>query len=416
MGIVTTKELAGASFRKLKPGELDRAIQATTIAFSAFVGRDMRPFFQRSFRSDPQLRFSDILCLESENQILSLLTVYKKKVCVGSSRLDLAYIAHVATLPQFQGRGYGSQLLRSTLRYLKRNGFDFSRLNGHPGFYGRLGWETMSDRVLELIPSGPVAVNEHYRIRPFRENADLTALARLYHNEFRDKTYTVHRTHDYWTHLVKNRGVPVENEWEVCIAETDAGVHGYMVLQHRDDGIMVISELAAEPNHTPAKRSLLQAAATIAQRTKAEKILLQIPVTPSNIEFVQSCGFSCRPDDSSIVSRVQVTNLASMFEKILPQLQNRLENARWAGRAGLKISLCKTPHSVSLRILNNAIDIVDELEPTLSMQLSHQQLLGLVLGSDNAIDPISDPSPKNKELLHIVFPPQYPVYFLLDFN
>jgi putative acetyltransferase len=53
-------------------------------------------------------------------------------------------LAPMAVLPEYQGRGIGSRLVREGLRRLKRASIPFVIVLGHPGYYPRFGFSPAS--------------------------------------------------------------------------------------------------------------------------------------------------------------------------------------------------------------------------------------------------------------------------------
>lgn len=56
-------------------------------------------------------------------------------------RADSLLFGPVSVLPEFQGRGYGSRLIRFTLEKAKKMGYPMVVITGSPDYYGRFGFE-----------------------------------------------------------------------------------------------------------------------------------------------------------------------------------------------------------------------------------------------------------------------------------
>lgn len=68
--------------------------------------------------------------------------------------IDTGYVEHVATLPEAQGRGYGSAVMREIGRHIREN-FALGALGtGSNAFYERLGWETWNGPTSVRLPDG----------------------------------------------------------------------------------------------------------------------------------------------------------------------------------------------------------------------------------------------------------------------
>jgi aminoglycoside 2'-N-acetyltransferase I len=68
--------------------------------------------------------------------------VVPRSIGLGELTLRAGYVEGVAVLPQFQGRGLGSRLVRATNAILERDGSEVGVLStSRHSFYARLGWE-----------------------------------------------------------------------------------------------------------------------------------------------------------------------------------------------------------------------------------------------------------------------------------
>lgn len=100
-----------------------------------------------------------------------------------SSDLHLLGLAPVGVLPEQQGRGVGSRLIRAGLVACLAAGFDAVVVLGEPDYYSRFGFERASDRGL----GNEYGADEHFMVLELKEGvlegADGTV---RYRPEFRD--------------------------------------------------------------------------------------------------------------------------------------------------------------------------------------------------------------------------------------
>lgn len=80
------------------------------------------------------------------------------QTALGARTMRTGYVELVATRPDFQGRGFASQLMRDIVTYMR--GFDIAALSPSDArFYARLGWELwrgpLSVRTAEGIVPTP---------------------------------------------------------------------------------------------------------------------------------------------------------------------------------------------------------------------------------------------------------------------
>jgi putative acetyltransferase len=62
----------------------------------------------------------------------------------GASNIRMVGLAPVGVLPEYQGQGVGSRLIRAGLEACREAGYDAVVLLGEPGYYSRFGFERAS--------------------------------------------------------------------------------------------------------------------------------------------------------------------------------------------------------------------------------------------------------------------------------
>jgi putative acetyltransferase len=73
----------------------------------------------------------------------------------------------VAVLPEYQGRGVGSNLIREGLEQCRREGYDIVVVLGDPKYYSRFGFTRAADYGIE----NEYGVDEEFMVLPVKENA-----------------------------------------------------------------------------------------------------------------------------------------------------------------------------------------------------------------------------------------------------
>jgi aminoglycoside 2'-N-acetyltransferase I len=87
--------------------------------------------------------------LDVEGVIVSHASVVERQLHVGERAMRTGYVEAVATLPERQGQGYGTQVMRAVGEYLATAGFELGALGtGSQGFYERLGWQVWRGPLL----------------------------------------------------------------------------------------------------------------------------------------------------------------------------------------------------------------------------------------------------------------------------
>ena len=86
--------------------------------------------------------------LSSLNELIGLVRI------IGDSTYEY-YITEVMVLPEYQGQGIGTKLMKATLEYCKKDGFMKIFLTAAPGrekYYERFGFKKTKYTVMRILP------------------------------------------------------------------------------------------------------------------------------------------------------------------------------------------------------------------------------------------------------------------------
>ena len=93
--------------------------------------------------------------LDVDDVIVSHASVVEREIHVDGRRLRTGYVEAVATAPDRQGAGFGSQVMRDVTAYVADT-FELGALGtGRHGFYARLGWQTWTGPSFVRTAGGP---------------------------------------------------------------------------------------------------------------------------------------------------------------------------------------------------------------------------------------------------------------------
>lgn len=93
-------------------------------------------------------------------------------------------LAPMAVLPSHQGQGIGSKLVRYGLEYLRKSGWPFVIVLGHPAYYPRFGfepashyglrsqWEDVPDEAFMVVINNPDVFPEAGGVARYRRELD----------------------------------------------------------------------------------------------------------------------------------------------------------------------------------------------------------------------------------------------------
>ena len=149
--------------------------------------------FTQAFGQAPEADLVDRL-RENCSNILSLVAVQNDQVIghiyfspvniSGDKIIEGIGLGPMAVLPEFQRRGIGSQLVQAGIEILKRRGYTFIIVLGHPEYYPRFGfkrashsgirsqWEGVPDEAFMILILNEEAMIGVYGIARYRNEFD----------------------------------------------------------------------------------------------------------------------------------------------------------------------------------------------------------------------------------------------------
>ncbi|ENW03934.1 GNAT family N-acetyltransferase [Acinetobacter beijerinckii] len=117
-------------------------------------------FIVNALRESKQLTLS--LVAEINNQVVGHIAF--SPVRISDETTGWYGLGPVSVLPEFQGKGIGSKLIRSALEALKDLDALGCVLLGDPNYYGKFGFKADARLILEGVPA------EYFQILPFTDD------------------------------------------------------------------------------------------------------------------------------------------------------------------------------------------------------------------------------------------------------
>jgi len=142
---------------KLTGADYDEWLQVLNIVFTRKNKRPMdfeQELPKMCVRDDAHM--AKHIAVKEDGKICSVLGVYPIPVTVGEEELLFSTVGNVATLPEYEGRGYMQLLMTEAMKELEKLHADASRLGGARQRYNRFGYESCGTQYL-------FAVNTHCR-------------------------------------------------------------------------------------------------------------------------------------------------------------------------------------------------------------------------------------------------------------
>lgn len=335
--------------------------------------------------------------LLENGRIIGAVHIGKSWLKIGKSKILKGDVGEVSILPEYQGKGYGSKLMENTIRWMKKEKYDISRLGGLVKFYSRFGYIRFPRRYVEFsvgnkiwvgaskIEEGEIPIPEEFvsKIRPFNPKRDFSSYIEI-HNRFNQSYTGASIINQDFKLSQKSASISV-------VFEENGKISGYLfATQHPAEysktdssvGEITIVDVGYEKEKPYVFESLIKYINNFAYRKGIKRITARIPFDPEIIEILSGIGihFQCSETyGGKGANMLQIINLQSLFERLVPELEDRLKNSitsNWQGILEIKIKKDR----VQLHIIQGKIKVVEDKEPTLSLSLKEIYLLKLVLG------------------------------------
>jgi predicted N-acetyltransferase YhbS len=214
-----------------------------------------RSIFDLYLRHDPALGPRDTLVAFCNEEPVSCVQIFTKRVRLRGKAALLGGIGSVATDPNHRHRGLASELLRRSIEEMQARGIVLSLLfTGRISFYERLGWVAIPQTRLALHKGRELDARspDGVRIRRFRE-PDLPRVERLYEAYTEGFETGSIRDHGYWEGQLRYAGSPGEDFY---VTERDDRLVAY-ARKVSLEGAVVAMEYAREADAAGSLAALL---------------------------------------------------------------------------------------------------------------------------------------------------------------
>jgi GNAT superfamily N-acetyltransferase len=392
----------GEEFRAIKASEFEECLDLWGIVFER-VGRG---YFPPYFYGDPWFRRVYTRVCAVDGKLVSAIQICERRVRFGDSEIVMGGIGNVATLPEYRGKGYSQRLLADCARVMHDRRIDFSVLfTGIQPFYEKVLWRAVPQRIFTGqiradLPKQP----SKYSVRVCDWAVDLPGVRRVYDAFNQGRTLTTVRTPEYWQGYALVRFGKPEN---TIVAEADGHIAGYLYF-HRDEQNCWMQEIGYLPQHRDCAEELVSRAIELAREAGAGTFWCNLPHEPEifaavervveNLEPREPMGMMCR-----------ITNMRSLAERALPELNHRTEKTRLSDCA---ISLDTELGSLRLTVKGNRVSL--GARNPIRVPLSQLEFLCLLFGIKSAGELGLCMPRGTAEIIPALFPPQRPVFWLPD--
>ena len=186
--------------RAAKPTELDELVELQCRVFRPKERAEAR--YWSYFKEDLSYRLDQARVVIDQGRIVSHLRIWDRKIRVRGVALRAGGIGSLLTRPESRGLGHASALMRETVSYMAREGYDLGLLFTvmGPAFYERLGWSAIPLPTFEIVLGKGLKVPAPGEgVRRVRIEKDLEAVMEIYAHYCEGMTGPEVRPRSYWT-------------------------------------------------------------------------------------------------------------------------------------------------------------------------------------------------------------------------
>ncbi len=148
---------------------------------------------------DTNFRKGDLRIVKVDGKIVSMMMLIRRPLRIGTTIVNGAIVAPVATHPDYQRKGYCSAVMRNAIQYMKTQGFDITILWGNPWLYPHYGYSPAMMKTEIVIKPKQRGSSEKrsYEFRSFTK-ADLEQITQIYHSNTAARTCAEIRSARMW--------------------------------------------------------------------------------------------------------------------------------------------------------------------------------------------------------------------------
>jgi len=365
--------------------------------------------FRELSERDPWFKPENILLLHSSDKIASCLQIFPKPIRIGSASVTIAGVGNVATHPEYRGRGYATRLLERAVELMKDRGYGLSILfTKIHGFYQRLGWGVACPRYKYVIPAaeGRHRDPSEFQVEPLKQD-DLNDIMHIYEASNKRRMLSVQRSAECWRRQLSHR---LAEEIESVVVRKDGEILAYGRFTATAERLWVIEAGSPRGDKFEAPfRELLEYARARAREKGLNYMSAYIPPDIRLAdEILKSGGRDETRSWSGLMARV--VSLESLFESILPELNERASDKEISGRIQIRTGEGEIP----LKIEPGGVEVAETgtgapyrvQQPTLA-----QHLTGYLLPTQALAHGLAQADAATAKLLDALFETEIPPHF-----
>ena len=376
--------------------ELDDTIDCSVRAFGD--SGDRRSRFTNFVKQDPWFDLNNTRACFVNGKVASVVQIFDRPMRIGNCAVRMGGVGSVGTDPTHRRAGYSSRVLRDTVQYMRKAGYDLSMLStGIQSHYARSGWVVYPTYSMELTPPSTLGeVTADVTIEQCEPDRDLPELQAIFDQFNANRTGTFFKNTEYWVNRSTWRPYDPSLYWVVKQGGTTVA---YLLVER-----WMVGEFAYLPDAEEAMIALFCHFFRCAKAEGVQEINALVPSESRKIFETIGCAVR-RRERSNIMALI--TNFESLLTKIKPLLESRLRDSdasAWNGAIRIRYEADER----TLIIRDGEISIArNSTSPEIDLLVSQEQLLKLLFGNISAEQVVfsNDLPIREIGLLETLFPP-----------
>jgi len=353
--------------------------------------------------------------LEVEGRIVSVAQVSPHRLRLGRAAEVLkGDVGGVATLPEYQGQGYGHAVMRDVVAWMRSAGYHLSRLGGYAPFYARFGYVPIPRRHI-LFPVGPVKAGatlipaeEVCRLpaglpgglRPYDAGRDIIRQGDLYEmfNDRRSGAFL--RDREAEARIAAHP--PAADPDPLCVVyEVNGVAQGYALAHtaepnpHVSQPSVTVSDIAFNPAYPEALVALVKHMLGEAHRRSLPLVMVRMPFDDALFGILREERIEFRlveQNEGLASNMMRIVNLESLLRAAAPELTANLAAAGLGGLLlALTLEIAADDRRVALAIRDGEVRVSPDSIPDMRLMLDQGTLIKLLFGLTTFVEaPIPD--------------------------
>jgi len=362
--------------------------------------------------------------LVDDGKIVGTLEILKHRLRIGKAVIIKGDVGEVSILPECQGKGYGSKMMEDAILWMRKERYDLSRLGGLVKFYSRFGYIRFPRRYVEItvgnkaragasiVEEGEVPIDKELlsKIRLFDPEKDFNSYIELV-----DRFESRYNGSSVREKPLKAKDIEVGPLFFVFVE--DGKVVGYFsgCRYEKDlggpEGMLTIYNIGYEWERPYVLKALVSYINNLGYREGIKRITIRLPFDPEIIKTISETPVRFQVIETyggTSGNMIQIININSLFERLIPELEERIKNSIASFKGILEIAIEKD--SVQIEIDKGKINVLENGKPDVRIEIKEFYLVQLVLGllSFSEVEGLVDRGRKlkieEKEVLRILFP------------